>query len=139
MRAHMRFIVLSGLVASVAACSLSSMGPLGGNANVPGGTIVFSKPAGGETYQMGDSVTLAWSCPDCVNVPAGDYLQVFAYDGVNGYLIDDSAAFNDSTSWVAGTGLQRDSLAGGTYQIVAQDAGGYYQSPSRFFQLVGNP
>jgi hypothetical protein len=138
MRASMRLIVFSGLAGMVAACSLSSVGPLN-NGNAPTGTITFSRPAGGESYQLGDTVTLAWSCADCANVPTGDYLEILAYDGSATYLLDDSAAFNDSTVWVAGTSLQNVSLLPGTYLVVAQDAAGYYQDQSRFFQLVSPP
>ena len=139
MRASIRLVASVALAASVAACSLSSAGSLGTTANAPTGTITFSSPAGGETYQIGDTVTLAWSCADCANVPTGDYLQILAYDGTATYVLDDSAAFNDSTSWVAGTSLQSVSLLPGIYQMVAQDAGGYYQYTSKFFQLVAAP
>jgi hypothetical protein len=140
MRASIRLVASTALAGLVAACSLSSSGPLGTGGAAPTGTVTFTSPAGGETYQIGDTVTLAWSCSDCANIPAGDYLQVFAYDGQATYLVDDSAAFNDSTSWVAGTSLQSVSLLPGFYQMVAQDAGGYLAPVgSRFFQLVSPP
>lgn len=139
MRASMRLILSLAAVVAVAGCSLSSTGVTGTSTNAPTGSVTFTSPAGGETYQIGDTVTFAWSCADCTNVPTGDYLQIYAYDGVNTYLLDDSAAMADSTSWVAGTTLQSASLLPGFYQLVAYDAGGYYQSPSRFFQLVSPP
>ena len=139
MRASIRLVASAALTGLVAACSLSSSGPLGTGGNTPTGSVAFTSPAGGETYQIGDTVTLAWNCSTCANVPNGDYLQIYAYDGTATYLVDDSAAMSDSTAWVAGTTLQSVSLLPGTYQMVAQDVGGYYQSPSKFFQLVTPP
>jgi hypothetical protein len=116
----------------VAACSTqTSTGVV-----VPTGTVTFGAPAGGEVYQIGDTVTWSWSCPDCTNVPAGDYLQVFAYDGQGSYLVADTAQMTDSASWVVGTSLQNVTLLPGTYLAVAQDVDGYYQAQSRFFQLA---
>lgn len=139
MRVSMRLIISSAAVLGVAGCSMSTTGPLGSSGNAPTGTITFTSPAGGESYQMGDTVTLAWSCSTCANVPSGDYLQILAYDGANTYLVDDSAAMTDSASWVVGTTLQSASLLPGFYLMVAQDVGGYYQAQSRFFQIVPAP
>jgi hypothetical protein len=140
MRASIRLVAASALAALVAGCSLSSAGPLGTGGNTPTGTVTFASPAGGETWQIGDTVSLAWSCSTCANLPAGDYLQILAYDGTSTYLVADSAAMNDSTTWVVGTTLQSVSLVPGIYQMVAQEAGGYLQpTGSRFFQVVAAP
>jgi hypothetical protein len=119
---------------AIAACSTSTTTPL-----VPSGTVTFTSPAGGETYQIGDTVELAWSCGDCANVPSNDYLEVFAYDGAGTYLLDASGQMTDSTSWVVGSSLQSVELLPGTYQIVAQDAVGYYTAQSRFFDVSAAP
>lgn len=103
---------------------------------VPTGTVAFSEPAGGETYQIGDTVTWSWSCTDCTNEPSGDYLQVLVYDGQASYLVADTLQLTDSTSWVVGSSLQNVSLLPGTYIALAQDADGYYQAQSRFFQVA---
>lgn len=136
MRAFPRILIASGLTAVVAACSLSSTGLVNGGP-IPSGTVAFTRPAGGETYQIGDTVELAWSCPDCANIPSGDYLQVLAYDGVSTYMVDDSAAFTDSTAWVAGSSLQSVSLLAGSYAIVARDVAGFFSAQSGVFQLAG--
>lgn len=136
MRAIPRVLIASGLTAVVAACNLSSTGLVNGGP-IPSGTVAFTAPAGGETYQIGDTVELTWSCPDCANIPSGDYLQVLAYDGVSTYMVDDSAGFTDSTAWVAGSSLQSVSLLAGSYEIVARDVAGYFSAQSGVFQLAG--
>ncbi len=94
---------------ALAACNSSTTSPL-----VPSGTVTFTSPAGGENYQIGDTVELAWSCGDCANVPAGDYLEVLAFDGLATYLLDASGQMTDSTSWVVGSSLQSVELLPGT-------------------------
>jgi hypothetical protein len=131
MRALDKAIILGTAILAVSACQSSSTAPL-----VPSGSVTFTNPAGGETYQIGDTVQLAWSCPDCANVPSGDYLQVLAFDGVGTYLLDDTGQMTDSISWVVGSSLQNVELLPGTYQIVAQDAAGYYTAQSRFFDVA---
>ncbi len=130
MRTWMQGMMLAALAAATAGCNSSTTAPLD-----PIGTVAFTSPAGGETFQIGETVALAWSCPDCANVPAGDSLEVFAYDGADSYLVNGAGQLTDSMSWVAGTTLQSVALLPGTYQIVAQDAAGYYTAQSRFFQL----
>ena len=125
-------IAVTAAAVLLAGCSVQSIT----TGNVPTGTVTITEPAGGETYQIGDTVTLAWSCPDCTNVPSDDYLQVFAYDGQSPYLVADTAQMTDSTSWVVGTSLQNVSLLPGTYLVTAQDVDGYYQAQSRFFQIA---
>lgn len=138
MRTYMRFLMPAGLMAAVAACNMSTTGLVNGGP-IPSGTVAITAPTGGESYAIGDTVELAWSCADCANVPTGDYLRVMAYDGSSTYVLDDSAAFNDSTAWVAGSTLQNVSLLPGTYAVVAQDAAGYYSAQSSLFQLVSAP
>jgi len=134
MRSFIQVIVVATSALAVAACQSSTTTPL-----VPSGTVSFTSPAGGETYQIGDTVELAWSCGDCANVPSNDYLEVFAYDGAGTYLLDASGQMTDSTSWVVGSSLQSVELIPGTYQIVAQDAAGYYTAQSRFFDVSAAP
>jgi hypothetical protein len=134
MRVFTKAIMVAASTVAIAACSTSTTTP-----QVPSGTVTFTSPAGGESYQIGDTVELAWSCPDCANVPAGDYLEVFAFDGTGTYLLDGSGQMTDSTSWVVGSSLQSVELLPGTYQIVAQDAAGYYTAGSRFFDVTAAP
>jgi hypothetical protein len=103
---------------------------------VPTGALSFDSPAGGETFQVGDTVNIAWTCTECANVPTGDYVQIYAYDGVNGYLVTDQGQMSDSASWVAGSSLESVELLPGTYQLVAQDADQYFIADSRFFEVV---
>ncbi|MCG6956493.1 MAG: hypothetical protein LJF04_10945 [Gemmatimonadetes bacterium] len=129
--------ITQGMIAVAAAGLLSACSTQTSTGVVmPTGTVAFSEPAGGEVYQMGDTVTWSWSCSDCTNVPADDYLQVFAYDGQGTYLVADTAQMTDSASWVVGTSLQNVTLLPGTYMAVAQDVDGYYQAQSRFFDLA---
>ena len=134
MRVLTRKIAFLALAGTLAGCSLQSASTT--SPNIPTGTVTITEPAGGENYQIGDTVPLAWSCPDCTNVPAGDYLQVFAYDGQAAYLVYDQAQMTDSTTWVVGTSLQNVSLLPGTYIVTAQDVDGYYQAQSRFFTIA---
>ena len=134
MRVLTRRIAFLALAGTLAGCSLQSASTT--SPNIPTGTVTITEPAGGESYQIGDTVPLAWSCPDCTNVPTGDYLQVFAYDGQAAYLVYDQAQMTDSTTWVVGTSLQNVSLLPGTYVVTAQDVDGYYQAQSRFFSIV---
>ncbi len=124
-------LVFAVSAALLAGCNSSSTSPV-----VPTGTVSFGAPAGGESYQIGTTVTVAWSCTDCADVPSGDYMQIYAYDGVNAYLIIDGAQMSDSGPWVVGSTLESVDLLPGTYQLLAQDAAGYYAAQSRFFQLV---
>jgi hypothetical protein len=134
MRIITKAIVVAASTVAIAACSTSTTTPL-----VPSGTVTISSPAGGESYQVGDTIELAWSCPDCADVPTGDYLEVAAFDGTATYLLDASGQMTDSTSWVVGSSLQSVELLPGTYQIVAQDAAGYYTAGSRFFDVTAAP
>jgi len=134
MRVSTKAILVAASTVAIAACSTSTTAPA-----VPSGTVTFTSPAGGETFQIGDTVELAWSCPDCANVPTGDVLEVAAFDGTGTYLLDASGQMTDSTSWVVGSSLQSVELLPGTYQIVAQDAAGYYTAASRFFDVTATP
>jgi len=134
MRITIKAIMVAASTVAIAACSTSTTTPL-----VPSGTVTITTPAGGESYQIGDTIELAWSCPDCANVPTGDYLEVAAFDGTATYLLDASGQMTDSTSWVVGSSLQSVELLPGTYQIVAQDAAGYYSASSRFFDVTAAP
>ncbi len=134
MRGFMAGLVVVASTVAVTACSSTATNP-----QVPTGSVTFTSPAGGESYQVGDTVELAWSCADCTNVPTGDYLEVLAYDGVSTYLLDPGGQMTDSTSWVVGSSAQNVQLLPGTYQMVAQDADGYYAAQSRFFQIVATP
>jgi hypothetical protein len=136
MRVMLRASAIIGLTALVAAgCNPSSTT----STQIPTGSIAFTTPAGGETFTIGDTVNVVWACDSCADVPVGDYVQVYAYDGVSGYLVDGSGQMTDSLSWVVGSTLQSVSLLPGTYQMVVQDAAGYYQTYSRFFQVVATP
>ena len=131
MRRITKAIIAVAAAGLLAACSTQTTT----TPSVPTGTVAFSEPAGGETYQIGDTVTWSWSCTDCTNVPGGDYLQVLVYDGQGSYLVADSLQMTDSTSWVVGSSMQNVSLLPGTYIALAQDVDGYYQAQSRFFQV----
>ena len=76
------------------------------------------------------------TCTDCTNIPTGDYIQVYAYDGVNGYLVADQGQMSDSVSWVVGSSFESVELLPGTYQMIAQDADQIFITDSRFFQLA---
>jgi hypothetical protein len=131
-------LAMTMLVASTALAACGTSSPT--NVVVsPTGTVAFTAPAGGETLQVGDTVALAWTCPDCANVPAGDYVQVAAFDGVSFYLVADSAQLTDSASWVVGTSLQGADVLPGFYLMALQDAAGYYTAQSRFFQVAASP
>lgn len=130
MRASVWMITFGASLALLAGCG-STTAPV-----LPTGSLSFTSPAGGETFLFGDTVSVAWTCTDCANIPTGDYTQIFAYDGVNGYLVADNGQMSDSTQWVAGTTLVNVDLLPGTYQMVVQDADGYFSAGSRFFQLI---
>jgi len=134
MRIITKAMVVAASTVAIAACSSSTTTPL-----VPSGTVTITSPAGGESYQIGDTIELAWSCPDCANVPTGDVLEVAAFDGTGTYLLDANGQMTDSTSWVVGSSLQNVELLPGTYQIVAQDGAGYYTAASRFFDVTAAP
>lgn len=101
----------------------------------PTGSVSITQPVGGETFIMGQSVVIAWTCDACTGIPAGDYVNVFAFDGATGYLIATNASFTDTKVWVVGTTLQNVSLLPGFYVIVLQDAAGILYVQSRTFQL----
>jgi hypothetical protein len=132
MHARIRVIIfaLATSTALLAGCD-STTAPV-----LPTGTLSFAIPAGGETFLVGDTVTIAWTCTDCSNIPTGDYIQVYAYDGVNGYLIADQGQMSDSVSWVVGSSFESIELLPGTYQLVAQDPQQYFIAQSRFFELT---
>jgi hypothetical protein len=132
MHARIRVIIfaLGTSTALLAGCD-STTAPV-----IPTGTLSFASPAGGETFLVGDTVTIAWTCTDCTNIPTGDYIQVYAYDGVNGYLVADQGQMSDSVSWVVGSSFESVELLPGTYQMIAQDADQIFITDSRFFQLA---
>jgi hypothetical protein len=134
MRTPMRVVIvmLAGSTALLAGCNSSTTSPV-----VPTGTVSFTAPAGGETFQIGNTVTIAWSCSDCTNIPSGDSMQIYAYDGVNAYAVADNVQMSDNVSWVAGSSLESVDLLARTYQLLAQDVDGYFTAQSRFFQLAG--
>lgn len=80
-------------------------------------------------------MTIAWTCTDCTDIPTGDYIQVYAYDGVNGFPSVDQGQMSDSVSWVVGSSLESVELLPGIYQMVAQDPDQYFMTESRFFQI----
>lgn len=132
MRTPMRFIIsVFAVSTSLLAGCHSSTAPV-----VPTGTLSFNSPAGGETFTVGDTVAIAWSCADCTDIPTGDSMEIYAYDGVDAFLVVDGAQMSDSVSWEVGSSLDSVALLPGTYQLLAQDAAGYFVAQSRFFQLV---
>lgn len=132
MRGMLRASAIIGLVALAAGCNPSSTTSL----QLPTGSIAFTTPAGGESFAIGDTVPVVWTCDSCADVPSGDYALLYAYDGVGTYLLDGNAQLTDSLSWVVGPTLQNITLLPGIYQLIVEDASGYYQTYSRFFQLA---
>lgn len=132
MRVMLRASAIIGLTVLAAGCNPTSTT----STTYPTGSFAFTAPAGGETFTIGDTVPVAWTCDSCADVPAGDYAQLYAYDGVSGYLLNNNAQLSDSVSWVVGSTQQSVVLLPGTYQLIVQDAAGYYQTYSRFFQVV---
>jgi hypothetical protein len=125
---------VAGLAVLAAACGSSPT-----TVTPPTGTVAFTAPAGGETFVIGDTAAVAWTCSSCANVPTGDYMQLYAYDGSASYLVANGAQLTDSIGWAVGTTLQNVSLLPGFYVMVLHDQAGYYSAQSRFIQLAAAP
>ncbi len=130
MKAFTVFVLLNSLF--FLGCSKSPTSPS------PSGTMTISSPLAGETYRMGASVIISWTCSGCTGFPTGDFVNVYVYDGYNAYLISTNALFTDTKTWTAGSTLQNISLLPGVYQIVLQDNAQIFTVGSGNFQLV-NP
>ena len=134
MRASMQGLLLAASAALVGCTDPTTAPP----PPQPTGAVVFTTPAGGEDYEIGDTVQIAWRCEDCTNVPEGDIVQVATFDGNEFSLLISGAQLTDSLAWEVGTTL-RGALLPGIYLMIVQDAAEYYFAQSRFFEVLPAP
>ena len=126
-------LIATCVVITLSGCSNPTTAPT--TTAAPSGTLSITSPVGGEIFAIGDQVTVSWAC-DCSNIPAGDSVSVFVYDGASGYLIISSAGMSGTKTWTAGTTLQNVALLPGFYQVVLQENLGGAIVSGRLFQIV---
>jgi hypothetical protein len=99
MRTVREFLIASTL--ALPACD--SLTETSGPPAVPTGQVSFIAPAGGENYQMGDTVQISWECALCQNIPEGDFVRIGAYDGADVFLLATGGELTDNVSWEVGS------------------------------------